>query len=144
MMDKWDRRFLGLAEEIATWSKDPSTKVGAVIIGKDRGIISYGYNGFPRFCCDNPEEYHDREVKYKKTVHAEVNAVLFARCDLSTATLYTTHPPCDKCAPVIIQAGIRRVVSLNGGEDYVSRWGHLVDESRRLFAEAKVEFIEQE
>lgn len=64
--DKWDRRFLELATLVASWSKDPSTKTGAVIIGPDRSVISTGFNGFPREMPDDPKLYEDREKKIQQ------------------------------------------------------------------------------
>ncbi|MBT3703387.1 MAG: CMP deaminase, partial [Alphaproteobacteria bacterium] len=72
---KWDQRFLKLADEVATWSKDRSTQVGAVIVMKDRAPGPYGYNGFPRQIDDEAEERHNRPAKYKWTEHAERNAI---------------------------------------------------------------------
>lgn len=107
---KWDRRMLALAQHIASWSKDPSTKVGAVIADSRRRIISVGYNGFPAGVRD--EGLEDRERKYDRIVHAELNALLFARGSVEGATLYVwPMPPCSRCAGPIIQAGIVRVVA---------------------------------
>ena len=90
-MNKWVKRFFRLANEVATWSKDPSTKVGAVIVGENKQIISQGYNGFPRGVDDTEERYNNREIKYKMVVHAEMNAILNALYNGSSvkgATLY--------------------------------------------------------
>lgn len=138
-MKKWDYRFMDIAEEVAKWSKDPSTKVGAVIV-KDRRIISYGFNGFSRYTSESPEDYEDRAKKYEQIIHAETNAILFAQTNCEGMTIYTTHPPCSKCALLIIQSGITNVVSLDGGEDYKSRWKSEVDISLKLFSDAGVEF----
>lgn len=111
-MDKWDSRFLELARYISTWSKDPSTKVGCVVVGPDREIRSTGYNGFPRGVIDTEERLDNREVKYQLMVHAEMNAVLHAArigVSLKGCTAYTTWPPCTRCAVSLIQAGISRV-----------------------------------
>jgi len=113
MSPKWDERFLALAAHVATWSKDPSTQVGCVIIGSyRREVRSLGFNGFPRGMADSPERLADRELKYKLMVHAEENAILNASlCGtaLDSCTVYTTLPPCTRCAASIIQAGICRV-----------------------------------
>jgi len=114
MNEKWDRRFLELARYIAEWSKDPSTRCGAVIVRPDRTIASLGYNGFPRGTDDDPDLYANRETKYARVVHAEMNAILACAERPSGMTLYTFSrgwgPCCDRCAAHIIQAGIRRVV----------------------------------
>ena len=108
----WDIRFMRMAHEVASWSKDPSTKVGCVLV-KDRKIISMGYNGFPRLIEDDLNRLIDREVKYEMTVHAEQNAVITAALHgISTAgaTAYVTFHPCSRCAAVLINAGISTVV----------------------------------
>ena len=119
----WDVRFMRMAHEVASWSKDPSTKVGCVLV-KDRKIISMGYNGFPRLIEDDLNRLIDREVKYEMTVHAEQNAVITAALHgISTAgsTAYVTFSPCSRCAAVLINAGISTVV-VSAAEDIPSRW----------------------
>ena len=107
----WDERFLQLAQHIAQWSKDPSTKVGAVIVRPNRTIASVGYNGFPRGVNDD-ERLNDRPYKYAMTVHAEANAILSANERLDGCTLYVTPlSPCSSCASILIQSGIKRVVA---------------------------------
>ena len=132
---KWDQRFLELAQLVSTWSKDPSTKVGAVI-ADDRKIISVGYNGFPEGVLDTVERYYDRETKYKYMVHAERNALLFANTSVKGMTLYT-YPfmPCSECAGMVIQAGIKRVVSLINKNE---RWKKSFKITQRMFGEAGV------
>ncbi len=108
----WDLRYLSLAEHISTWSKDPSTRVGAVIT-KDNRVVSCGFNGLPRGIEDTEERLNNRELKYKMIVHGEINAMLFANESLDGATLYTMpFMPCSVCAGQVIQAGITRVVSV--------------------------------
>ena len=119
----WDIRFMRMAHEVASWSKDPSTKVGCVLV-KDRKIISMGYNGFPRLIEDDLNRLIDREVKYEMTVHAEQNAVITAALHgISTAgsTAYVTFSPCSRCAAVLINAGISTVV-VSAADDIPSRW----------------------
>ena len=119
----WDIRFMRMAHEVASWSKDPSTKVGCVLV-KDRKIISMGYNGFPRLIEDDLNRLIDREVKYEMTVHAEQNAVITAALHgISTAgsTAYVTFSPCSRCAAVLINAGISTVV-VSAANDIPSRW----------------------
>ena len=110
---KWCSRWLALAQNVAEWSKDPSTKVGATIFRKDNTPISFGYNGLPRNVRDTEDRLQNREVKYKLTVHAEANAILNAAksgASLNGAVIAVTHPPCPNCAAMIIQAGISTVV----------------------------------
>lgn len=142
MIDKWDSRFLRAADEIAQWSKDPSTKVGCVIVNPElQRKTGEGFNGFPRFMSDAPELYEDRETKYSRTLHAELNAVLFAS-QTEGMTAYVTHPPCTSCALVLIQSGISRVVTRRPSEDLLSRWGSSLDTAKGFFAEAEVEYVE--
>ena len=110
--EKWDHRFLAMADLVAGWSKDPSTRVGAVIVRPDKTVCSVGFNGFPRYVDDSDAAYLDRTTKYKQVKHAEENAILFANEPLLGYTLYVTPLlPCSLCAGDIIQKGIRRVVA---------------------------------
>lgn len=112
VITKWDRRFMDLALHVAQWSKDPSTKVGAVIVRPDRRIVSVGYNGFPTGVCDHEERYAERAVKYKFVSHAERNALDNVTQDVTGCTLYSTLQPCSECAKSIIQKGISEVVTI--------------------------------
>lgn len=143
MSEKWDRRFIALAREVSQWSKDPSTKCGAVIVRPDRTIASIGFNGFPRGCDDAPELYADRAEKYQRVIHAEVNAVLSAREPLAGYTMYTypggLAPSCDRCATIVIQAGIRRIVHERVDNDFSRRWDPA--RSLELYNQAGVEVV---
>ena len=105
-----DARYLALARHISGWSRDPSTKVGAVLVRPDRTIASVGYNGFPRGVDDDPVRLADRAMRLALTVHAEVNAVLNAREPIHGYTLYCTLPPCVACAGVLLQGAIGRLI----------------------------------
>ena len=123
-MSKWDLRFLELAKQISTWSKDPSTKVGCVVVGADREIRSTGFNGFPRGINDDEERLTDREKKYPLICHAEENAIMHAArigVSLKDSTAYVTWPPCSRCARSLIQAGIREIVYPETGK-IPERW----------------------
>jgi dCMP deaminase len=110
-LNKWDERFLDLAAHVAQWSKDPSTKVGAVLVSPDRSGVVLGYNGFPRGVLDNPSMYEQKEFKYTRIVHAEMNAILNCAHKPHGWALYVHPlPPCNECAKAIIQAGIKQVV----------------------------------
>ena len=124
MTSKWDLRFIGLAQHISTWSKDPSTKVGCVVVGEDREIRSTGFNGFPRGINDDEERLTDREKKYPLICHAEENAIMHAArigVSLKDSTAYVTWPPCSRCARSLIQAGIREIVYPETGK-IPQRW----------------------
>lgn len=137
---RWDKRFLRLAFEISTWSKDPSTKVGAVITDADMRIVSTGFNGLPRGIKDLPDRLQDRESKYSMIVHGDMNAVLFARRDLTGCTIYTVpFMPCDRCAAVIAQTGISRVVAPL--HDATHRWIDSIRKAELIFTEAQVPVV---
>ncbi len=137
MTEKWDRRFLELAKLVASWSKDPSTQVGAVIADDKNRIVSIGFNGFARGVQDLTERLEDRDVKYKIVLHAEENALHFAHRDVSGCTVYTWPlMPCAACMSRIIQRGITRVVSV---ENDNPRWQEHFKLSRELAGEAGVE-----
>jgi dCMP deaminase len=138
-LNKWDRRFLGLAAHVAAWSKDPSTQVGAVVTDGKR-VVSLGFNGFPQGLSDD-HRLHDRETKYSLVLHAEENALLFSAADLTGGTIYVYPlPPCSRCAAKIIQSGITRVVTTIP-ED-LSRWEESVALTRTIFDEVGVEMVE--
>ena len=112
-MTNWDKRFLKLAKHISEWSKDPSTKVGCVVVGPDRELRSTGFNGLPRGIEDNEERLNNREIKYPLICHAEENAIMHAArigISLKGCTAYVTWPPCTRCARSLIQAGVSTIV----------------------------------
>ena len=122
-------------------SKDPSTKVGAVITDQDYRGVSWGYNGFPRKIADTPERLHDRDVKYRYTIHADMNAVLFAGRPLTNCRMFLWPMlSCERCAPHIIQVGITEVVAPEKlSSRLVSRWGAGVEEAIEMYKEAQVQ-----
>ena len=139
---KWDIRFMRLAKEISTWSKDPSSKIGAVIVNDERRILATGYNGFPRGIEDTEERLNDKEQKYPRIVHAELNALLGALYNgvsVKDATLYVYGlPVCADCTKSVIQSGIKRVIismySLDN-KKWSEQWDRL---SKPMFEEAQV------
>lgn len=135
-MSKWSERFMHLAEHVATWSKDPSTQVGCVIIDKQNRVVSVGFNGFPRGVKDIVNRYEDKETKYLFVAHAERNALDNAPLSVEGCTLYSPLLPCNECAKSIIQKGITKVVSYEPIEDrpYL-RW----DITKQMFHEAGVQ-----
>jgi dCMP deaminase len=142
MQDKWHQRFLSLADSIATWSKDPSRGVGAVIVSPMRQVLSTGYNGLPRGFEDHIERLQ-RPVKYDLIVHAEMNAIVqCARNGVSPvgATLYSSFSPCISCSLVIVQAGIVKVVTkrISEGDEH---WNDSIEKSIILFKEVGIDYI---
>ncbi|SDF82525.1 dCMP deaminase family protein [Thalassobaculum litoreum] len=134
---KWDLRFMDVAQLIASWSKDSSTKVGAVIADPAHRIVSTGYNGLPRGLADDGARMTDRDVKLRLTLHAEHNAILFAQRDLLGCTIYVTAHPCAHCAAQIVQTGIARVVFASSGS-YEERWAADIQLAAELFGDTGV------
>lgn len=140
-MMKWNVRFMQMAREISSWSKDPSRKIGAIAVGDNRRVLSTGYNGFPRNIEDSKERLTDRETKYKYVVHAEQNCIYNACLNgisLAGATLYVYGlPVCSECAKGIIQVGIKKVFI----EDRIyeeQKWIESFEHTKELFDEAKI------
>jgi len=133
----WDKKFIALAEHVSGWSKDPSSKVGACIIGDRRRVVSLGFNGFPRGIEDTAERLNDRAVKYRLVAHAERNALDNAETSVIGATLYVTRHPCSECAKSIVQKGIARVV-YQPHSDFDARWAEELAWARMIMAEGGV------
>jgi len=133
---------MGMARHVATLSKDPSTKVGAVIFDTKRRIVSAGYNGFARGVPDDPALLEDRETKYKLILHAEKNAILFATAPLDGCTLVVTHPCCAQCAALLVQAGIKHVIWPKPDAAFLARWAEDLKLTRMQFAAAGVQVEE--
>lgn len=138
-MSNWDSRFLELARLVSTWSKDPSTQVGAVIT-RGKFVVSLGFNGHPKGVADTPERLEIRENKYRTIIHAEINAILTAKQDLEGCTIYLwPFMPCSQCGAAIVQAGIKRVVAPQADND---RWAESFKFTQEIFSEAGVELVE--
>lgn len=135
---RWDNRYLSLARLVATWSKDPSTKVGAVLVRANNSVASTGYNGFPPGCDDSPLLYADRAFKYSLVVHAEINALSF--CGNGTpkgSTVYTSFPVCPSCMEALGKAGVVRVVQPplpTAGKDlaWIKQWLEWIREAEEM------------
>ena len=133
----WDRWFLTLAHYTSSASKDPSTKVGSVIVDQRRRVVSLGYNGFPAGIEDTEERLLNRDIKYKLIIHAERNALMFANSKVDGCTIYTwPFMPCSSCASLIIQSGIKRVVSVDSNN---LRWADDFELSVSLLSESGVD-----
>jgi len=111
---KWHNRFMDMAKMISTWSKDPSSQIGAVAVNDERRILATGYNGFPKGIADTEERLNNKDEKYPRIVHAEMNALmnaLYSGVSLKDSTLYVYGlPVCPSCSKCVIQAGVKRVV----------------------------------
>ena len=129
---------IDMAKHVSKLSKDPSTKVGAVIFDDKRRLVSAGYNGLPRGVEDRVDRLSDRETKYKMILHAERNAMAFATGSLEGATLFCTHPYCTQCAAQAIQMGIKHVCWPTPDEAFSDRWAKDLELSMEMFNEAGV------
>jgi dCMP deaminase len=138
-MTDWDARFMTLATHVASWSKDPSTQVGAVVVNDKQQVLGMGYNGFPRGVNDMPERYQDRDVKLLFVAHAERNALDNTFANSEGATLYSTLFPCTDCAKGIIQRGIKRVMTSEPSPTQSQRFNCEI--SKIMFKEAGVELV---
>ena len=140
---KWVEYFYKIADQIKEKSKDNHTKIGAVIVGKDKEIVSTGYNSFPRGIEDNKKERQERPEKYYWFEHAERNAIYNAALiGVSTkgCTMYLTCGiPCADCARGIINAGIIRIFAVRDGEAKSQKWKNSAERSMEMFKEAGVD-----
>lgn len=154
MSERWDRHFLGLSLYHSRLSKDPSTRVGSVIVGPDHEILSAGFNGFPRGIADAPERLGDRETKLRLMVHAEMNALLAAArtgMRLKGCTLYLAATddsgmvwggcPCTRCTVEIVQVGISEIVTYPL-KTVPSRWHDDISFARSIVDEAGIAYRE--
>lgn len=138
--NKWRQRFYNLAKHIATWSKDSSTQVGAVIISPDKRIITTGYNGMPSRVNDNVQKRWKRPEKYFWVEHAERNAIYQAAkygISIKGCTMYITMFPCSDCARAIIQSGIKDIVTPYYGDD--QRWLKSSKIAEEMLIEAQID-----
>ncbi len=112
----WDNYFMGVASLSALRSKDSSSQVGACIVNNNNLIVGIGYNGLPYGCSDDEfpwtREGDFLNSKYAYVVHAEANAILNSNTDLHNSRIYVTLFPCNECAKLIIQSGIKEVIYL--------------------------------
>ena len=139
----WDEYFMGIAKLSSMRSKDPNTQVGACIVGSDNRILSIGYNGTPNGFQDDEfpwdREGNPLDTKYLYVCHAEMNAILNyrgSRKELEGAKIYVDLFPCNECAKIIIQSGIKDVIYLS--DKYANTDGTIA--SKRLFDKCKVRY----
>lgn len=139
-MSKWDHRSLALAKLVASWSKDPSTKCGAVIT-RGKRIVSVGFNGLPENIKDEERFLANRLIKLKCILHAEENAITFSKSDLTGCSIYTwPFQPCSHCASLIIQSGIKCVTFPPAMPAQYFRWAEEFQLAEDLFIDAGVSF----
>ena len=139
---RWQARFIKLAEEIASWSKDVSSQVGSVIVRPDRTICSVGFNGFPRGVEDSQSAIANRDTKLLRTIHAELNAILSAKESLAGYSIFVwPFQPCAQCAAAIIQSGITEVYCPYSDHLAHERWSESFKTALQMFDEAEVRLI---
>jgi dCMP deaminase len=139
MLSKWDLRFLRIAEEVRTWSHDPSIKCGCVLV-RDRRILATGYNGFPAGLSDSLPLYEDREYKLAVVIHAEKNSLFNAAkngANTQGCTAYVTFPPCSQCASALVQAGVAEVVCPDPAGS-PSRWKENFQIGQRILQDLQI------
>lgn len=140
---KWDIRYMSLAKHYSSWSKDPSTKIGAVAVSDNKLQLSSGWNGFPRGIEDDGR-LKNRETKYSLVVHAEMNVIYNAArngISLVGASLYVYGLPiCSECAKGVIQSGIKKVFIVKESISKSEFWEKSWDLTRRMFEEAGVNY----
>lgn len=139
---KWDERFLGISRNISSWSKDPSTKVGALAVDIERKMIAQGYNGFPKGCDDSDQFYANRESKYARVIHAETNIICNAcnsRVGLHNSTIYIYGMyPCPECVKLLAQVHVVRIVFQLGETQNLDKWKGDFETSKSLMRELHI------
>ncbi|MBQ9017977.1 hypothetical protein IJ118_02865 [Candidatus Saccharibacteria bacterium] len=109
----WDDYFMKIAETVALKSKDPSSKMGCVIVDANKRVVSLGYNGMLQGADESKMTLSERPMKYYFAIHSEMNALIFARRDLTGCTVYNKVATCENCLKYCLQAGIKRFVYEN-------------------------------
>lgn len=141
MSSDWKFRYLSLAKEISSWSKDPSSKIGAIAVGKKGNVLAQGYNGFPRNISDTFDRYQNREEKYSLIVHAEMNCIYNATYNgtsLDGSTLYIWGlPMCSECAKGAIQVGVEAVY-WGTDREIPDLWLQSLEKTKEMLSEANV------
>ena len=140
MRTPWHRFYLDLAQFWSQRSRDISTKVGAVIVRDDHTQASVGYNDLPRGMKHLDERYSDRDWKLAAIVHAEANAILNSREPVKGMTLYCTFHPCASCASLIVQSGIKRVITPE--REMPERWAFNMNIAKTILSEGGVDLVE--
>lgn len=143
--DDWNIFFMQQAQLMSTRSKDPSTKIGCIIVSPERVVVSEGYNGFPRGIADTAERLNDRVQKYPRVVHGEANAIINAGRNgtkIQDGILFVTQPPCPNCAKMIVQAGIREIlyIDLDKTKKNIPGWRDEISISFDMFDEAGIPY----
>lgn len=137
---KWVKRYFETTDLIASWSKDPRTKIGAIVVAPDGHIVAQGYNGFPRGIEDSEARLNDRPTKHKLVVHAEANTLLsslYNGVPVKDYTMYINSLCCSECAKIIIQSGIKKVYMIKRDDAF---WDESHNLSLDMFKECGIEY----
>ncbi len=139
---KWHERFLKLAKFVSTWSKDPSSQVGAVIVDQSKRIVGLGYNGLARGIDNEEEILNNRDLKIEQIIHGEINAILNSNKSCRNCILYVwPFMPCSRCASIIVQSDIVEVIAPFSDNE---RWTKSFKLARKIFKTANVRLDEVE
>lgn len=146
MSEKWDQRYLRLAKIVSSWSKDPSTKCGAVIVREDNTLSSVGFNGFPTRMEDHEESYNNRDIKYPHILHSEWNAIRYSQdTNLKGCKVYAYPiPPCDECTAALLQKKVNGVVCNPPTGDVAQRWDEMFKTAHDMCEQRNVEIVKKE
>lgn len=132
-----------MAKEVSSWSRDPSSKIGATVVSPKNIILATGWNGFPRNIKDTDERLNNREIKYKYTVHAEMNCIYnacYTGNSLDNSSLYVYGlPTCSKCCLGVVQSGINKVYMMYK-KNIAEKWQEEFKFTESVFNEANVEY----
>lgn len=140
---QWLKYFMTLAKNISEMSKDPSHKVGAVIVDKNKRIVSTGFNGFAKNIIDSDDRLNNKDIKRKLTLHAEENAVTFAKRDLEGCDIYVYgYPPCTHCTSLLIQSGIKCIYYCNPSHRISEHWQADFVLAEQIATEVDVPYLE--
>lgn len=142
---EWDRRYLRLAREIASWSRDPSTSVGAILVDAQHIALATGHNGFTSGLRDTPERLNNRETRLKLTLHGEENCLINAgkagHAVLGATCYVWPLAPCVSCASKLVQAGVRTIVTVTASPALTSRWGDDLALAQEVYNETGVDLL---
>lgn len=142
---QWLIHFRDMAKLVSSMSKDPSHKIGAVIVDKNNKVISMGFNGFAHGIEDSEERLNNKDIKRLLMLHAEENAILHAKQDLSGCDIYIYgYPPCVHCMSLIIQSGIKSIYYTNSRKDkqVSEHWKENLELAKKLANEVNIPIIE--
>lgn len=131
------QRYLKLADEVAAWSKDPSSKFGCFLTDHKFRPVGFGYNGFARGFEDTPERWNDREFKYRHVIHAEENALLNMSHMPDNGIAFVNGCPCASCMSKLAQREIKQVWAWEPTKYYLERWS--IEEPRQVAIETKID-----